>query len=107
MLEFSSHQDANELNYIQVRPDCISEKYGNQYFLLFKNLLTKLFRIESNRPKRPFADIGNAMITKLQEMYNDKKMTLLPLNEAKSFYRKYGFNLNTKGGSEYVWNPKK
>ncbi len=107
MIEFSSYKNSNELDYIQVRPDCISEKYGNQYLLFARNLFAKLLGLESNRPKRPFADIGNAMITKLQEMYNDKKMTLLPLDDAKSFYRRYGFSLDTRSCREYVWYPKK
>ena len=102
---FSAKPHCNDLSMLEVRPDCISENYGNQTFLLIKKAIKTLLGIRDTKPKRPYGHVGDAIIKSLQKMYNDKTMELVPLNASKSFYRRYGFHLNPESGFEYIWYP--
>lgn len=106
VVEFYAGSNKNEIVQLQVRPDCISEKYGNAVFLYFKNKICNLFKINNQKNKRPYSNIGEAILTTLQKMYNNKPMELIPLNSAKGFYRRYDFGKNLSTDIEYTWKPK-
>lgn len=105
VVEFNVQTHKTEITTLQTRPDCVSKDYGNQSLLLLKRAFCSLFGIKDKSPKRPYGNIGSSIIKTLQEMHSDKPMELIPLNPAKSFYRKHGFQLNTQNYFEYVWDP--
>lgn len=106
LVEFDVRSHRNEIATLQTRPDCISSNYGNQYFLFFKKCLYKILGIKDKRPKRPYGGVGDAIVETLKESYNTRRMELIPLNAAKSFYRRHGFHLESLNGFEYVWDPR-
>ena len=105
LVEFDVREHRNQIATLQTRPDCISAKYGNEYWRLIKQGFCMLFGIKDKKPKRPYGDIGDAIVTTLQDAYNTRRMELIPLNSAKGFYRRHGFHLDSASGFEYVWEP--
>lgn len=106
LVDFEAGKNSNEIAQLHVRPDCISEKYDNQGLLYLKNIIYKFLGIKNKKGKRQFSHIGEAIITTLQSMYNDKPMELVSLSPARNFYKKYGFFHNMLSDLEYTWNPK-
>jgi len=104
-IELYSSQDICNICTVHVRPDCISEKYGNQLYNMLKKGFYNLFKIKDKTPKRPYANIGDTIITTIKNMFYDKKLTLIPLNDAKGFYRKHGFKKLGCNEIEYVCFP--
>lgn len=106
IVDIQVSENRSEIAQLHVRPDCISEKYGNQVFLYLKKKICDFLGIKNNKEKRPYSHIGEAIITTLQSMYNDKPIELISLNPAKGFYRKYGFYNDISSGMEYIWKSK-
>lgn len=102
LIDINAKPDKNELEQIHVRPDCISEKYGKSLF----KFLRYFIRNKGNEEKRPYSHIGNAAITTIQDMYNNKPLELTSLNSARGFYERYGFHHNFLSDIEYTWTPK-
>ena len=106
LVDFEAKKKNNEIAQLHVRPDCISEEYDNQGLLYLKNKIYKLLGINIKKEKRQYSHIGEAIITTLQSMYNDKPMELISLRPARNFYKKYGFFYNLLSDLEYTWHPK-
>ena len=107
LVQLTNTQDICDIATLHVRPDCITERYGNQFSYVLKRAFYKLFGINDNKNKRPYANVGDAIITTIQKMYGDKKLTLIPLDAAITFYEKHGFKKPNIGDIEYVWESKK
>lgn len=105
IVAMDARKHRNSIDTLQTRPDCISPDYGNQYFIFFKKIFCNLFNIKSKKPPRPYGNIGSSIITTLQDMYNTRRMELIPLNPAKPFYRKHGFHMDSMT-FEYIWDPR-
>lgn len=105
LVEFDVREHRNQIATLQTRPDCISAKYGNEYWRLIKQGFCMLFGIKDKKPKRPYGGVGDAIVGSLQDAFNTRRMELIPLNAAKGFYRRNGFHLDSASGFEYVWNP--
>lgn len=105
LTEFNVKEPRNELKLLQTKPDCISAKYGYNIFSKFKNKIRDLLGIKKEEYKRPYKKIGSAIVENLQEMHNDKIMEVVPVDEAKKFYKQHGFNLNLYTLYDYIWIP--
>ena len=103
----SVSKDVASIDLLHVRPDCISENYGNQVLRLLKYAFYKLFGMQDKIQKRPYAYIGDSIIETIKKMFCDKTLSLVPLNNAICFYAQYGFKRANCGDIEYVLPPTK
>ena len=104
--EFNAEERFNEIATLQTKPNCVSENYGNQTLLLLKRGICKLLGIKEKKPKQPYKNIGSSIVNTLKQMYNDKPMELIPADKARSFYRKYGFDMDPNCIYRYSWCPR-
>lgn len=104
-VKLTSSQDICELETLHVRPDCISDKYGNQVLFLLKCAFYNMFGMQDKIKKRPFAGVGESIMSTVKSMFSEKKLTLVPLDEAIPFYVKQGFRRFKLEDVEYVYLP--
>jgi len=102
LADFSEGSISNHLNYIQVKPNCISTRYGT-FWESMKNRVKNIF----SKQKNEYKHIGKEMVNMLKEKSKGKCLELVSFDEAKSFYKKLGFrsdrSLRAKENA-MIWN---
>lgn len=105
LVDFSEGSICNHLNYIQVKPNCISTRYGT-FWESMKNRVKNIF----SKPKNEYKHVGKEMVNMLKEKSEDKCLELVSYEEAKNFYKKLGFRLDRSFGAKanaMIWTPSK
>ena len=97
--------NVGEIEYLQVRPDNISESYGKNIKTRILTRIKKMF-VKDIKPKqkRPYRHIGKSIVESIKELYSGQPIILVSLDEAVGFYKRMGFN---KNNGRMVFFPKR